>query len=117
VGYMRSVEVVEVLPDSKFLIQIDIIGVRQQAEPYDPGMGTWNATGTLSTAREIHTAVLLPNGRVVVAAGRNVDTSARFASAEVYDYAMGSWSAPGGSGTPRESYTTMVLPNGKVLVA
>ena len=29
-GSVRSAEVVEILPGSKFLIQIDIIGVRQQ---------------------------------------------------------------------------------------
>ena len=29
-GSMRSVEVVEILSGSKFLIQIDIVGIRQQ---------------------------------------------------------------------------------------
>src|SRR5437016_13655333 len=44
---------------------------------------TFGNTGSLATAREFHTATLLPNGKVLVAGG--VDSSGFLASAELYD--------------------------------
>jgi len=73
-------------------------------------------TGSLVTARWRHTATLLPNGKVLVAAGE--DSSFNFlASAELYDPATGSWTATGSLATPRANHTATLLPNGKVLAA
>ena len=36
-----------------------------------PPSGLWSSTASLATARYRHTATLLPNGRVLVAGGRN----------------------------------------------
>ena len=72
-------------------------------------------TGSLATARDIHTATLLPNGKVLVAGGTN--DFGTLASAELYDPASGTWTATGSLITARASHTATLLPNGKVLVA
>src|ERR1700692_3527770 len=51
---------------------------------------TFGNTGSLGTAREYHTATLLPNGKVLVAGGYN---GGFLASAELYDPAIGTWTA------------------------
>ena len=55
---------------------------------------TWTATGSMTTARNGHTATLLPSGNVLVAGGFN-PASGTLASAELYDPATGTWSATG----------------------
>ena len=52
------------------------------AELYDPSSGTWAATATMNVRRRYHTATLLPDGTVLVAAG--VGDSGAERSAELY---------------------------------
>ena len=76
---------------------------------------TFDTTASLNTARNFHTATLLPNGKLLVAGG--VGTSGVLTSAELYDPASGSWTATGSLNTARYQHTATLLPNGKVLVA
>src|SRR5438552_3644353 len=76
---------------------------------------TFDTTGSLGAARAVHTATLLPLGKVLVAGGTS--TGVTFASAELYDPANGTWTGTGGLGAARQSHTATLLPNGKVLVA
>ena len=72
-------------------------------------------TGSMAEAREVGTAVLLQNGRVLVAGGDNATIP--LASAELYDPATGTWTTTGSLAEAREFHTATLLPNGKVLVA
>ena len=69
------------------------------AEIYDPTSDTWSPTGQLATGRAGHAAVLLEDGRVLVAGGQTVVAPGRppvtLNSAEIYDPATGAWTTTG----------------------
>ena len=87
------------------------------AELYDPAIGKWRATGslTLDNGRESHTATLLEDGTVLIVGGI---TFGPFMAegAELYDPKRGRWKATGAPGQVRAGHTTTLLRNGKVLV-
>lgn len=81
-----------------------------------PNIGTFTATGRMSTARALHTATLLPNGTVLVVGGFNNSGEGSLASAELYDQATGTFSATGSMSARRFDHTATLFPNGKVLI-
>src|SRR5262245_65717411 len=80
---------------------------------------TWSYTGSLNTQRYVHTATLLPNGKVLVAGGINeCPTNCRANNmAELYDPSTGTWSITGSIHMSRSHHTITLLPTSIVLAA
>src|SRR6185503_4747963 len=84
-------------------------------ELYDPATGTWTNIVVMHALRAGHTATLLPNGGLLVAAGSEWDYS-QLSSAELYDPVAKSWAVTTSMFAQRTYYTSTVLPNGSVLL-
>src|SRR5215468_4646187 len=78
---------------------------------------TWVATGSMSTPRVAHAAMLLPSGKVLVAGGSLAPAGNGLATAELYDPVTGTWAPTGSMSVGRWGHTLTLLPTGKVLAA
>jgi hypothetical protein len=88
-------------------------------ELYDPNTQTWSQSGNLLAARYLHTATLLPNGKILMVAGNGPLPSGftgDLSSAELYDPATNMASAAGNLAATRNMHTETLLPNGVVLI-
>jgi Kelch motif protein len=81
--------------------------------------GTWSSAGSMSVPRSLHSATLLPNGKVLVAGGLHHGSSSLSiaASTELYDPASNSWSAGPDMSRTRSRHSGTLLQDGTVLIA
>jgi len=77
--------------------------------------GLFTPTGSMTKARWLPTATLLPSGKVLIAGGLGYGNFA-LASAEAYDPVAGAFTATGSMTTGRQYHTATLLPSGKVLI-
>lgn len=107
------------LPNGKVLV----VGGRDSgngalfaSELYDPASNIWSSASddVFPDTRYGHTATLLPNGKVLVAGGRNI---LWLSSTVLYNPSNQTWSAIPNMNAPRSGFTATLLPNGQVLAA
>lgn len=93
--------------------------VWSSAECFDPRTGAFSAVGDMAQARYGHTAVLLPDGRVLVAGGTTPDLPDTDVSdsMEIFDPATGRFSPAGSLLRPRSHHTATLLTDGQILFA
>ena len=120
----RARHTATLLPDGEVLVtggattyQGESGSVTSSAEIYSPRTNAWRAAAPMSHPRYVHGAVLLADGRVLVAGGwygtSNSDPSHE--TAEIYDPASNSWAATGSMAAGRAEYCLVKLADGRVL--
>ncbi len=75
-----------------------------------------SAGPSMSTARVLHSAVRLNDGRVLVIGGADQNANT-LSSCEIYDPATNSFSGTGSMGTPRVLHGAALMADGRVMVA
>ena len=86
------------------------------AELYEPGTNTWTATPSMSVDRNLHTATLLMDGRVLIVGGYDILIQGGMSSAEIYNPETNSFSGAADMAWARYSHQATLLVDGKVLV-
>ena len=115
----RQTHTASLLADGKVLVaggMLDNAGTATAtAELFDPATQLFTTTiGSLTTARDFHTATAFSNGTVLLTGG---DSGAGpLASAEVYDPTAETFSPADSMAATRESHTATLLNDGTVLV-
>lgn len=96
------------------------VTIYSSTEIYDPATGRFTAASEMTRIRHKHEAVLLADGRVLIAGGSDErDGHGAYANAEIYDPVAGTFRATGNMNSARYKLqgTGVLLSDGKVLVA
>ena len=122
----RSNHTATVLPDGRVVILGGRVPsgngqgwqVSADAEAFNSLTGSWQSLAAAPTARSQHTAVLLPNGTILVVGGFTGDQGSgqSIAATEVYDPTTDTWTTVGSLTKARHGHTATLLPDGRVLV-
>jgi Kelch motif len=91
------------------------------SELWDPATWTWTATGNLPSPYADHAAILLDNGKVLIAGGESYGQGGLgrlvIPTAAIYDPSGGNWTSVSNMSTPRDHAPAASLSDGTVLVA
>jgi hypothetical protein len=111
------------LPDGRVLVAGGIdptdfthTAVLRSAEIFDPATETFSPTGSMTIPREDAGAAPLPDGRVLVAGGKD-EIHNSLQSAEIFDPVTGTFAPTGDLTIARGGPAAAPLPDGRVLVA
>jgi hypothetical protein len=92
--------------------------VLSSCELYDPVSKTFSTTGQMSFTRYAHRAVLLGDGRVLVAGGYGYSASqggpanaSALTSSEIYNPVTGAWQFAGNMSAPRRTHGLVYIPS------
>jgi hypothetical protein len=87
---------------------------------FDPATGKRTETGSMNAPRDGHKAILLNNGKVLVAGGANLGSDGRLhelSSAELYDPNTGKWTETGSMNSPHPNEQAVLQRDGKVRIS
>ncbi|MFH0946241.1 MAG: kelch repeat-containing protein [Planctomycetota bacterium] len=118
----RAFTTASVLPDGNVLVAggnsgslVSAAGL-SSAELYRVNLESFELLPSMNSARTLHRATTLVDGRVLLTGGVN-NTGTPIGVCEVYDPDAGVFSPVGAMSVPRVGHTATLLPDGRVLVA
>jgi hypothetical protein len=91
------------------------LGLLTTAAALGAATGSFSATGSMGTPRNVPSAAALPDGRILLAGGYN--GAAAVTSAEIFGPTSSTFSPTGSMGIARDDAAAAPLPDGRVLVA